>query len=349
MRITWLISGQVTGRTPAEWDCPLASVRYRVLAPARCLVNEGHFCQWLTLGELERTNEDSRQRVTALLSADVVVISKVLAGGSVAALERAASAGAQVVVDLCDDHFDTPELSDTYFELCERADLITASTTTMAEVIRDRTGRKAAIIDDPFEGPLGQPHFCPRVLGNEVRLAWFGHPVNFDTILAMLPGLKSLSREMPLELHLVTDLNAAKQSPLLAELQRAVDQRLQLRLTPWSLNATWQALAQCDLVLVPSLPSVKKLVKSPNRAVEGIRAGRLVLAYPLPAYQELAPGLWLDEDVAAGIRAALADPRAALETITAGQSIIARRFAPQRIAQRWEAVLEQLAECTISI
>ena len=98
---------------------------------------------------------------------------------------------------------------------------------------------------------------------------------------------------------------------------------------------------------MPSLPSVKKLVKSPNRAVEGIRAGRLVLAYPLPAYQELAPGLWLGDDMAAGIRAALADPHAALETITAGQSIVARRFAPQRIAQRWEAVLEQLAECTV--
>jgi glycosyltransferase involved in cell wall biosynthesis len=345
MRITWLISGQVTGRTPAEWDCPLASVRYRVLAPARWLVNEGHVCNWLLLSELERTDPESRQRVSALLGADVVVISKVLAGGSVAALERAASAGAQVVVDLCDDHFDTPELSATYFELCNQADMLTASTTTMAEVIRDRTGRKAAIIDDPFEGPLGHPHFCPRVLSNEVRLAWFGHPVNFDTILAMLPGLKSLSRELPLELHVVTDLNAAKQSPLLAELQRAVDQRLQLRLTPWSLQATWQALAQCDLVVIPSLPSAKKLVKSPNRVVEGIRSGRLVLAYPLPAHQELAPGLWLGDDMAAGIRAALADPRAALETIIAGQSIIARRFSPQRIAQRWEAVLEQLAEC----
>ncbi len=290
MRITWLISGQVTGRTPAEWDCPLASVRYRVLAPARWLVNEGHVCNWLLLSELERTDPESRQ-------------------------------------------------------LCNQADMLTASTTTMAEVIRDRTGRKAAIIDDPFEGPLGHPHFCPRVLSNEVRLAWFGHPVNFDTILAMLPGLKSLSRELPLELHVVTDLNAAKQSPLLAELQRAVDQRLQLRLTPWSLQATWQALAQCDLVVIPSLPSAKKLVKSPNRVVEGIRSGRLVLAYPLPAHQELAPGLWLGDDMAAGIRAALADPRAALETIIAGQSIIARRFSPQRIAQRWEAVLEQLAEC----
>ncbi len=163
----------------------------------------------------------------------------------------------------------------------------------------------------------------------------------------MLPGLKSLSSsEVPLELHLVTDLNAAKSSPLLGELRARSISVCKLRLDPMVVQATWPRVGQCDLVVVPSLPSVKKLVKSPNRAVEGIRGGRLFLPIRCRRIRELAPGCGSVTTWRPASARALADPKSALETITAGQSIIARRFSPQRIAQRWEAVLEQLVECT---
>jgi len=343
MRCTWLISADVSGQTPTEWDCPLASVRYRVLAPARYLAAQGHQVGWLRIDQAAAT--PSEPATAARLAADVVVISKVLSHGSLDVARAAQRSGAKVLVDLCDDHFDTPELSGTYFALCELTDGILASTAAMTATIRRRTGRAAIQIDDPFEGPHGPPRYSPREQYPAVKLAWFGHPVNFDTILAMLPGLQSLTRELPLELSLVTDVAAAQRSPLWQSLNAARQPGLKLELIPWSLAATWQTLADSDLVVLPSLPEQKKQVKSPNRAVEGIRAGRLVLAYPLPAYQELAGGLWLGEDLAAGIRWAVAHPSEARQLIERGQTLIVRRFAQEQVGRSWEAVLEQVAEC----
>lgn len=342
MRCTWLISANVSGDTPSTWNCPLASVRYRVLVPARALDAAGHQVRWL---QLEHSSAPALDETSAaLLNVDVVVVAKVFARGSVRAARRAREFGAKLIVDLCDDHFETPELAEAYLELCQMADGITASTAAMAEVIARRTGRTAAQIDDPFEGPRGEPRFAPALRSQPLKLLWFGHPVNFDTLLACLPELQSLAREIPLELHCVTDLAAARQSPLWPALAHAATPGFTLRATPWSLPATWHALAECNLVILPSLPEQKKLVKSPNRAVEALRAGRLPLAYPLPAYQELSAGCWVGEDLAAGIRWAVQNPRSVLAKIHAGQHLLERRFSPGQIGHVWEGVLQAVAE-----
>jgi hypothetical protein len=212
----------------------------------------------------------------------------------------------------------------------------------MAEIIRERTGRVAIVIDDPFEGPSGEPRFSP--CRERLRLAWFGHPVNFDTIVAMMPGLAGLSQEQPLTLHVVSAAGAGNIEGFLADVERLHGPGLCTRFTPWSPDATWQALSECDLVVVPSLPDVKKLVKSPNRVVEPLRAGRFVIAYPLPSYKELRDFVWLGDDMASGITWAVANKAAVLERIKAGQEYINGRFAPRAVALRWSAVLEQLVE-----
>ncbi len=336
MRITWLISSPVTVEH-GGWYSPLASVRYRVLAPARYLREEGHQIQFIRLDERQPSDEIDQR-----LRADVVVISKVLAGGSVAMAERAKQLGSRVIVDLCDDHFDTPELGSAYQSLCGLAERVVASTNTMAALVRQRTGRTAIVIDDPFEGPLGSPCFAPR--GEQVRLMWFGHPVNFDTVAAMMPGLVRLSRTQPIMLHVVSAVGAGNIQAFLGQVSDRNKPALCTKFTPWSPEATWHALSECELVVVPSLNEAKKLVKSPNRVVEPLRAGRFAVAYPLPSYQELRDYLWLGEDMAAGIEWAIRNPAEVLQRTEAGQAYINRRFSPTNVALRWAAVLEQLVE-----
>ena len=337
MRITWLISSAVT-QVDGQWYSPLASLRYRVLAPMRYLESRGHRNHFLPLDPKPVGDETAHA-----LAADVVVVSKVLAQGSVELAGRARALGARVVVDLCDDHFDTPDLGPAYHALCRLADRVTASTAAMRDVIAKRTGKRAALIDDPYEGPPGAVRFEPP--HDRTRLLWFGHPVNFDTVADMMPKLGGLSRTTPLSLHVVSNATNSDICSYLDEIDRKFRPGLATHFTPWNPQATWQALAKCDLVVVPSLPSAKKLVKSPNRVVEPLRAGRFVIAYPLPSYVELSEYVWLGENIADGVAWALANRDEVRRRVAGGQAHINRRFSPLSIGQVWEAVLTQTVEC----
>jgi glycosyltransferase involved in cell wall biosynthesis len=213
----------------------------------------------------------------------------------------------------------------------------------MAQVIGRRTGVQPTMIDDPYEGPPGEPRFEPS--SDTARLLWFGHPVNFDTLADMIPGLGALARRRPLSLHVVSDPAKNGIRDFVQQVNRQYAPGLNARFTQWSPEATWQALADCDLVVVPSLPAAKKLVKSPNRVVEPLRAGRFVVAYPLPSYVEMSDFLWLGENMAAGVEWALANAAEVRRRIEAGQAHVHRRFDPQAIARVWEAVLLQTVEC----
>jgi glycosyltransferase involved in cell wall biosynthesis len=337
MRITWLISSAVT-QVDGQLYSPLASLRYRVLAPARYLENEGHRNQFLRIDQ-----KVGKDEVAQALRADIVVISKVLAQGSVELARQAKALGARLVVDLCDDHFDTSELGPAYHALCRLADRVTASTVAMAGVIRQSTGKRATLIDDPYEGPLGRPRFDPAP--DAIRLLWFGHPVNFDTVADMVPKLGALASSMRLSLHVVSNSASNGIRAYLEQINRQFGPDLTTSFTDWSPEATWQAMADCDLVVVPSLPAAKKLVKSPNRVVEPLRAGRFVVAYPLPSYVELSDYVWLGEIIADGVAWAVANREEVRRRIAAGQGHINRRFSPLSIGRVWEAVLTQTVEC----
>jgi len=339
MRITWIVATAVTERDGA-WYSPLASMRYRVLSPARYLQDAGHSVQFL---HVDATTDPAA--FDSFLSADITVISKVFAGSSVGLAQRAIQLGSQIVLDICDDHFDTPQLAETYFSLCKIAHRITASTRAMAETISRRTGRQAVIIDDPFEAPAGVATFNP---AEPLKLLWFGHASNFDTVVSMLPELAMLSESVPLQLALVTTDQNASIAQYLKQFAASIAPqltRLSTALTPWSEAATWQAMQRSDMIVIPSLPAAKKQVKSPNRAVESIRSGRLVIAYPLPSYAELADYLCLGESMADGIRHAMKHPDDSLQRITAGQAYIAERFSMRTIGRAWDAVLSQTVDC----
>ncbi len=336
MRITWLISSPVS-TVAGQWHSPLASLRYRVLAPARYLEREGHQNQFVRIDQTR-----AGEQAAIALCADVVVVSKVLAEGSLELAMQAKALGSRVVVDLCDDHFDTPALGATYHALCRMADRVVASTRAMADAIQNRTGQPATVVDDPYEGPGGLPRFAPS--NTATKLLWFGHPVNFDTVADMMPKLGKLAQNSPLSLHVVSDPTNNGIRAFLAQTDRQFGPGLSTHFTVWSPEATWQAIEECDLVVVPSLASVKKLVKSPNRVVEPLHAGRFVVAYPLPSYTELADFLWLGDNVADGVAWALANSGEVQRRIAAGQAYVHRRFDPFVIGRAWETLLLQTAE-----
>ena len=337
MHILWILHGAIA-RSGDAITSKFASARYRGLIPARALTEQGH--EVAVLGA-ELGQAISADALDARGRPDVVVLSKSFSQDSEALVRRAQGQGSAVIVDLCDNHFDHRALGPFYRTLCALADHVTVSTSAMADVVATRANRRGQVVDDPYEGPQGEASFDPAP--GRLKLSWFGNLVNIDSILLMMTDLVALSRHIPLALDLVTasrpDLVAA-----CAQWTRQLSPAMTVRLTPWTLSATWAALAEADLVVIPSAEqtaqSPDKTVKSPNRMVEALRAGRFVAAHPLPAYQELGAYAWVDADLIAGIHWALDHRQAAVARIASGQSTIAERFAPEVVAGQWADAFE---------
>lgn len=237
-------------------------------------------------------------------SADVVVLAKP-APHEIAVAKQYQQNGGKVLVDICDDHFDRP----CYREAAQFADGITCPTHAMRAIIRYRTHRGAHVIPETFELPELQPH-C-----HGPRLLWFGHLSNWASLERVRPFIE----QYPLEI--VSNHPHAT--------------------IPWSTQATKQALATADMVILPATSPGK----SPNRAVEAIRSGCFVVAEPHRSLMEF-PGIWAGEDIERGIAWALAHPKAAEQGIIESQRFVAKQFAPDRIADLWRVAVADVCEQT---
>jgi glycosyltransferase involved in cell wall biosynthesis len=235
--------------------------------------------------------------------------------------------GIRVIADFCDDYFDHPEFSGLNYALAELADKLTCSTAVLADVIAQKTGRRPTIITDPYEGPPGAAKLSP---GRErIELLWFGNYANYHTIEPLVPQLHALSLRHPLRLTIVTDLDR------IAPLKVAVTPSFLVDYVGWTLPRMWQALAACDVVILPSLRNAHYDAKSPNRLVEALRAGRAVAAHLVPSYSDFAEFCWLGDDIAGAIAAMISDQGAAERRIAAGQAFVADRHAPDAIGEQW--------------
>lgn len=92
--------------------------------------------------------------------------------------------------------------------------------------------------------------------------------------------------------------------------------------------------------MIPSLPNAPdKLVKSPNRIVESLWAGRCVVANPLPAYLPFSEWAFIDDSVERGLERALEAQESIVERVRAAQAYIADAHSPAKIGEQWEEAL----------
>jgi hypothetical protein len=318
MKVVW-VSFAPLEKTPRGLTAKLASARYRMLIPASVL--EGSKVTHLPPGANRRT------LMERFRGADAVVLGKFFSGDAGQALDLVASlkdAGVPVLADYSDDHFSKPVLGDAYCALANTVDRVVASTPGLAEVIARYSSTPVSVVTDPVEGTQGEPR-APA--GQPLRLLWFGHPTNLDTLQYALPALHGLA----VSVTLVTAPGTGAE-------------QLGARFRPWSVQAVFDELRQCDAVIIPSNPhDPRKAVKSPNRFTESLWAGRFVLAHPLPAYQELADCGWVGEDLAEGARWLAAHGEEALQRVRRGQQVVAERFSPRAVGAAWRAAIESAA------
>lgn len=87
------------------------------------------------------------------------------------------------IYDICDNHFDTPEIAHYYLSHAESADFVTCNSEVMQSIIKEKTGRDAIIVPEPYESDERKPS-----IGN--LLYWFGHKSNHVDIERLAPSLK---------------------------------------------------------------------------------------------------------------------------------------------------------------
>lgn len=260
----------------------------------------------------------------------VLILTKALDDSFVRLAETARRRGIKIVTSLCDFYF-TCENGQRNRKLTALSDAVVAQTVTMAKEIKNYFGKDSRLIEESIEYPRKSPKFSP---GSPLKLIWYGHSANHDT---MIPGLKRLAGiGRPVSLMILSD-----RGPDMAALQKMAPQ-ISFGFMPWSHLMQHKFVGISDMVFLPSLDDETTRVKGHNRLVEAINAGRLAIAHPLPQYQELADYCLCDADYAKSIERALKNPAGMLERIRAGQKYIDTRFAPEVVAEKWRDLILSL-------
>lgn len=331
MKITWFASGIDTS-LDGSLSSKRASTRLRCLVPARMLESLGH-----EVNIIQSDRVDALSDVTDEDFGDAIIFMKSFVPIDEALAVRARELGRRVIYDFCDFDFREPALMAHRREMAMRAHRCVASSNTLAAVVAGTLEMDSpAVVPDPYEGPAGEPKFSP---GNELlKLVWFGHVANLQNLFDLLDLLADFGREVPLSLTVITEAVEGMEEAF-AQTNMKFEGRLILRLTPWSPEAVWQGLIDCDLVIIPSADNDQKRAKSSNRVVESLRAGRFVVANPVPAYQDFGDFARLDTDVIAGLRWTMAHRQEIKSRVESGQVFVTQRYSPEMITSAWMEVL----------
>lgn len=340
--IGWIVPRSTVELAGTQTRSNWASVRYRVLIPMRELAARGHEVTLLPIDA--QTPLDS---LDALGRLDTLLLSKNLEILDLHGLDlqkqiigRVRARGGKIVYDLCDDHLDDPVRGPQILSKIHQADAVVAATESLADTVAAKAGRTATTITDPFEGPKGAAQWAPGT--DRLNVLWFGHWSNLDTLDALIPELLDFGAKRPTQFTVVTITENDLRKEFKQFNQRHRHQ-LSLRYVRWSVEATWNALAQTDVVVIPQWTDRRaQLAKSPNRLVESFRAGRFVVANPIPAYLEFGEWAALTDRISDGLEWAMTHQDLIQPRVAKAQDYIEAHYSPRVIADQWENLLMQL-------
>lgn len=323
-------SGRLTGR--------LASTRLRLILARDALASAGDHGVVLANAAPDAIAESEDVR-----SADVLVFGKIFADHK-DLIRRAKAEGKRVVVDLTDD----PHMFDDFIHIRNAAKLANAiiiPTEFLAEKALPLLGRGASLlrVPDALDRAVESPSGTLRPSGERLELVWYGSPTNAAYLNRHIQPLLRLASKRLLRLTMVSQPHELFDGFMAAH-PETPESPFVSRLLPWSEIVQREAVRDADLVLLPTGDDEASAVKSANRLVYAIAAGRLAVATPLPAYKPLADFALLVDDLASGVEAALALPAERIEQrLSAGQAFIKATYGAERLGKKWVASLRMVA------
>lgn len=329
-RVTWITLFEVLRDTNGYLTSNLASMRYRVLMPIERLTEYKH--RLVTL-----VSDASPEQFNTIIDTDVLIFSKGFLTSNEALAHAAKLNGARIIFDICDNHFDNPFHSSHYLKMAAIADQVVCNTPHMAQVAAPYCARPPIIIEDPYEGAQGTASFSPQA---RLQLLWFGHHSNLDSLEDCLPDVMNFAKtQQPLDLTVLTSKTPGLDA-FCQDVNAAYGTHITMQPKLWSLDAQWQEIAACDAIIIPSLQNDRKFVKSANRMIEGLRAGKPVIAQPMPAYLPFHSWMPQHKLISHGLAWLMQNQANIPRLISDAQSYIEQHYAPAVIASQWESLLK---------
>jgi glycosyltransferase involved in cell wall biosynthesis len=326
-KIAWFLSG--LEECEDGYTSNLASTRLRGLEIAKSL--NGRPDVAVTVIPLQkRMVIDPHDMATF----DVAVIGKIFRTYT-PLFELLKSLGVPMVFDMCDDIYEQGR--DCYDGVFDFGEGIVASTPLLGKIIEGNIGRRCAVIPDLQDGFEVAPQAI-NISKSSLKLLWYGLAVNLAGLLEALPRLK-MDFPNRLSIDVVTNLND-QTKPYLADIQKDYEGTVKLRPIQWSLVEMVYRFAICDAVIIPSVDDRKRRVKTANRLMNALWAGKPCIAYPVPSYTEFEEFVVLEQETSVGVQHLLDhDPKSLRDKLKRGQDYIREHYSPEAISDRWLAEL----------
>ena len=240
------------------------------------------------------------------------------------------------VFDICDDKWGSRKknLVDTYNFLCKNANLVVTSTPTLANIIFRNTGKQAHVISDPVERERKEPDVKIITDDTTIKFAYYGAGKNFDIIdwNKIVNDLKRVHNKI--EIHAVL----GRVEKHLKTVQDLIEKKI-LFAYQWTYELQDKIVDDCHFVLIP-IVSVNENIsaKSPNRLIDGIQRGKLVLTnIGVNSYEPFRNFSYFvsDFNYGQGLKHAINNRNEVLQNIKAGQLYIDQHHTPEIIGKKW--------------
>jgi len=242
------------------------------------------------------------------------------------------------VFDICDDKWGSrkSKLIDTYNFLCKNANLVTTSTPTLANIIHKHTGIHAHIITDPVERERKEPEFKNITHDTIIKFAYYGAGKNFEVIdwNKIVNDLKVAHNNNKIEIHVVI----GRANKHLGKVQQLIEQKI-LFAHQWTYELQDQIVDDCHIILLPIVNVNENIsAKSPNRLIDGIQRGKLVLTNPgVDSYEKFKNFCYFvhNFNYGRGLLYAINNRNEVLTNIKRGQLYIDQHHTSEIIGKKW--------------
>lgn len=294
-----------------------ASRRFRAIIPLKGMREND--------GEIQDLNKATRDDIIVLAKDTSIKDGQFLLDNNI-----------KFVFDVCDDKWGThkKKLADTYDFLCKNANLVTTSTSSLANIIHRHTGKHAYIISDPAERERKEPEI--RIITDDtiIKFAYYGAGKNFEVIKwdKIVNDLKTVHKKI--EIHAVVGRVEKK----LSKVKHLIEQKIFFAYQ-WTYELQDQIVDDCHFVLIPiNVVNENIPAKSPNRLIDGIQRGKLVLTNTgVNSYEPFRNFSYFvsNFNYGQGLQYAINNRDEALRNIKAGQLYIDQHHTPEIIGKKW--------------